>query len=53
MPFVVTKFLDHGVANPIVARLDVRIYKVLDQCDVASDVRDKIGALSAEFTFES
>jgi hypothetical protein len=39
---VVTKILDHGTANPIVARLTVQIFAILDHCEIAPDGRDGI-----------
>jgi hypothetical protein len=42
MPFAITHTLDHGVANPIVARLTIQIFKILDQCEVPPETRDRI-----------
>jgi hypothetical protein len=38
----VTKILDHGTANPIVARLTVQIFAILEHCEIAPDTRDGI-----------
>jgi len=43
MPFVIKKVFDHGAANPIVARLSLQNLKILEQCDVTKDQRDKVG----------
>lgn len=45
MPFVFKKVLDHGTTNPIVARLNLQTLKLLEQCDIAEDVRHKVGEL--------
>jgi hypothetical protein len=38
----VTHVLDHGTANPIVARLTVQIFKILDHCEMTPEARDGI-----------
>jgi hypothetical protein len=38
----VTKILDHGTANPIVARLTLQIFAILDHCEITSEARDGI-----------
>ena len=43
MPFVFKKLLDHGTTNPIVARLSLQNLKILGQCEMPPDVRDKVG----------
>jgi hypothetical protein len=45
MPFIFKPFLDHGTTNPIVARLSVQIFKLLDQCSITKEIRDKIGGI--------
>jgi hypothetical protein len=42
MPFVISKFLEHGTSNPIVARLSLQTMRILDQCKIAQETRDKI-----------
>jgi hypothetical protein len=42
MPFVMSKFLEHGTSNPIVARLSLQTMRILDQCKIAQETRDKI-----------
>jgi len=42
MPFVISKFLEHGTSNPIVARLSLQTMRILDQCKIAQGTRDKI-----------
>jgi hypothetical protein len=38
----VTNILDHGTANPIVARLTVQIFAIVDQCEITPEARDGI-----------
>ena len=42
MPFVISKFLEHGTSNPIVARLSLQTMRILEQCKIAQETRDKI-----------
>jgi hypothetical protein len=42
MPFVISKFLEHGTSNPIVARLSLQTMRILDQCKSAQEKREKI-----------
>jgi hypothetical protein len=42
----VTKILDHGTANPIVARLTVQIFAILEHCEIAPETRDGIKVMS-------
>jgi hypothetical protein len=37
-----THILDHGTANPIVARLGVQIFEILDHCEITPEARDGI-----------
>src|SRR5712691_6893725 len=45
MPFVITRKLEHGTTNPIVARLTLQPLEILKQCNVTQDNRDKIGGI--------
>jgi hypothetical protein len=45
MPFQFKKVLEHGTANPIVARLSLQIFEILKHCDASKDVQDKVGEL--------
>jgi hypothetical protein len=45
MPFVFRTLLDHGTTNPIVARLGLQVPQILDSCDIAREVRDKVSGL--------
>ena len=45
MPFVLQKVLDHGTGNPIVARLSLQIFQILDQCDLEREKHEAIGNL--------
>jgi hypothetical protein len=45
MLFVVKKQLEHGTANPIVARLSLQPLDILKQCNVSKEKLDKIAAL--------
>ena len=38
----VSKFLDHGTANPIVARLTSQTFAILDACNLSKEAADKI-----------
>lgn len=40
--FQFKQLLDHGSANPIVARLSLQILKILEQCDASDETRDKV-----------
>lgn len=42
MRFQFKKFLDHGTANPIVARLGLQVPEILEQCEVSQELRDKV-----------
>jgi hypothetical protein len=48
MAFTIKKLLDHGTANPIVARLSLQILQILDRCDLPKKTQDKISALYME-----
>jgi hypothetical protein len=37
-----TKILDHGTENPIVARLTLQIFAILEHCEIAPEARDGI-----------
>jgi hypothetical protein len=45
MTFEFKKFASHGTNNPIVARLSLQILKILEQCNVTKDFKDKVGTL--------
>jgi hypothetical protein len=45
LPFVVTKKVEHGTTNPIVARLTLQTLEILKQCDLTKDQSDKIANL--------
>ena len=45
LPFVVTQKLDHGVTNPIVARLTLQNFEILQNCATAKDKAEKIQSL--------
>jgi hypothetical protein len=45
MPFEFKKLLNHGVSNPIVARLSLQILEILRQTKAAKDVQDAVGGL--------
>jgi hypothetical protein len=38
----VTKIFDYGTANPIVARLTVQIFAILEHCEIAPETWDGI-----------
>ena len=42
MPFSVSHILDHGTQNPIIARLTVQIFEIIDQCDIAKEASDGV-----------
>jgi hypothetical protein len=42
MSFTVSKILDRGTANPIVARPTLQIFAILDQCNIPQEARDSI-----------
>ena len=41
-----THILDHGTANPIVARLTVQIFAIVDHCEITPEARDGIKGVS-------
>jgi len=43
--FEVKKALDHGVTNPIVARLTLQTLEILEKTTLSKEARDKIGAV--------
>ena len=45
MPFQIKKVLEHGTANPIVARLSLQILEILKKCNASKDIQDKVGDL--------
>ena len=45
MSFVLQKVLDHGTENPIVARLSLQIFQILDQCNLEREKHEAIGNL--------
>jgi hypothetical protein len=42
MSFTVSKVLDHGTANPIVSRLTLQIFRIIDQCNMPQEARDSV-----------
>jgi hypothetical protein len=42
MPFATSKTLDHGTANPVVARLLLQVRDIMPFCNIAKDVDDGI-----------
>lgn len=48
MPFVLKKHLDHGTANPIVARLALQTLKLLQQTTAQRALADGVGKLYVE-----
>jgi hypothetical protein len=40
--YTVSKFLDHGTANPIVARLTLQTFAILDACNLSKEAADEI-----------
>jgi hypothetical protein len=42
MKFAMTRIADHGTANPIVARLTVQIFEILDHCNLSKEAADRI-----------
>jgi hypothetical protein len=42
MSFSVSKFLDHGTAKPIVARLTLQIFAILDECNITKETADSM-----------
>ena len=40
--FSCSQTLDHGTANPIVARLAVQTFEIVEHCNVPREVRDSI-----------
>lgn len=42
MPFTISKTFDYGSANPILARLVLQTRDVLQSCNMAKDVEDRI-----------
>jgi hypothetical protein len=48
MPFGHAKILDYGTANPVVARLTLQVSEILDQCEIATEMRDEIKKIHFE-----
>ncbi len=42
MRYTVSKFLDHGTASPIVARLTLQTFAILDACNLSKEAADRI-----------
>jgi hypothetical protein len=42
MPFIITKILDHGSSNPIVARLSLQILGIMEHCIIAEDTKRRV-----------
>jgi hypothetical protein len=42
MSFTVAKILDHGTANPIVSRLTLQIFRIIDQCNMPQEARGSV-----------
>jgi hypothetical protein len=42
MSFTQSKIADRGTANPIVSRLTLQIFNILDQCNLPQQTRDGI-----------
>jgi hypothetical protein len=42
MAFRISKLLNHGTANPVVARLTLQIVEILRKCAIAKDQQDGI-----------
>jgi hypothetical protein len=45
VPFIVAKKLDQGVTNPIVARLTLQNFEILQRCAIAKEMAEKIQGL--------
>ncbi|MGE0288551.1 MAG: hypothetical protein AB7I42_19140 [Bradyrhizobium sp.] len=45
LPFVVAQKLDQGVTNPIVARLTLQNFELLQNCAIAKDTAEKLQAI--------
>ena len=45
VPFIVAKKLDQGVTNPIVARLTLQNFEILQRCAIAKETAEKIQGL--------
>jgi hypothetical protein len=48
MAFTISKTLDHGTANPVVARLALQIFDILKSCNIAKDLEEGILRLCME-----
>jgi len=42
MAFTFQKIVPHGTSNPIVARLTLQIFKILENCEISEETREKI-----------
>lgn len=42
MSFTFSRIADHGTANPIVTRLTMQIFEILDQCNLSKEDADRI-----------
>jgi hypothetical protein len=45
IPFAVSKVLDHGTGNPIVARLTLQIFQIISQCNIETAASEEIMGL--------
>ncbi|MCP1913360.1 hypothetical protein J2R96_005840 [Bradyrhizobium elkanii] len=45
LPFIVAQKLDQGVTNPIVARLTLQTFDILQNCAIAKEKAEKIQSL--------
>jgi hypothetical protein len=45
MTFTFTRILDHGVSNPIVARLHLQTLQILEHCKIDEDVKQRVTKL--------
>jgi len=45
MPFEFKKIASHGTNNPIVARLSLQNLKILENCKITKEMKDKVGGL--------
>ena len=42
MGFTFSRIEDHGTANPIVTRLTIQIFEILDHCNFSKEDADRI-----------
>jgi hypothetical protein len=45
MAFTISTIADHGTGNPIVARLTLQIFGILDQCNLSKEAAERIKAI--------